>query len=301
VGAGVLVNLAAVLVDQRVSFTHLLINVNLDLARMEAQRWDPKLSPVLIQWGEAVRRVAALAEWSSQPVSLISGTYAKEQVDPVDVEPASQSEIFPRWTNGSAAFELRNHGQATTMTIEYLDNRPASIGPAVVQILVDGVPLPDTDVTLTRSRILLPDKRLPWFVTAILNSAVIGHEYASVEIRSQTWQPAREAPPSTDIRELGIQIWNVIFESNGKELPIREAPFSPMPVTNARPWSHEVETWFYERPHLVDSWPWFLYLSGLPQFLVLFALVPIAGIGWASWGIWRLQQCTGCIPNQSEL
>jgi hypothetical protein len=288
VGAGVFVNLAAVLADQRTSFAEQLTNVNLDLARMEAQRWDPKLSPVLIQWKQVVKHLSAFAEWSSQPVSLISGTYAKEPVAAADAEAALQSELFPRWTNGSAVFELRNHGQPTRLRLEYLDNRPASIGPAVVQIVVDGSPLPDADVTRSRSKIPLPDKRLPWFLDADLDTAVIGQDSATIEIRSQAWQPARDAPPSTDIRELGIQIWNIRFESNGNELPLREAPFSPMPVTDARPWSYDLETWFYEPPHLVDMWPWFLYLSGLPQQFALAALLPMAGAVWAGWRLCNL-------------
>ena len=54
-----------------------------------------------------------------------------------------------------------------------------------------------------------------------------------------------------------------------------------MPVTDARPWSYEVETWFYTAPHLADVWLWYLYLSGLPVWLMLLALAPVAGLAWS--------------------
>jgi hypothetical protein len=280
-GLGLVVNLGGVLVDQRVSFADLLKDADYNLVRMEEQRWDPSLSPVLIHWAELANRVSTFAAWWSRPVSLVSGTYAKEPVEPVDAEEAAKSELFPRWTSGSAAFSVKNPGQPVKLTLEYADNRPGALGPAVVQIHVDGAPLPQRDIRRTVSSVPLPDKRPRYVVTASLDDALAGKDSAVVEVRSQTWQPARDTPPNADIRDLGIQIWNVRFESNGHDLSLSEAPFSPMPVTDARPWSYEVETWFYTAPHLADVWLWYLYLSGLPVWLMLLGLAPVAGLAWS--------------------
>jgi hypothetical protein len=282
-GLGVLVNLGGVLVDQRVSFVKLLNEADGNFSVMDEHRWEPGLSPVLIHWQEVLKRYANLLQSWSQPVSMVSGTYGKEAIEPVDAEAAPRSDLFPRWTSGAAVFELKNHGQPAELTLEYLDNRPSSLGPAVVQIVVNGSPLPEANITRTRSDVPLPDKRRPWFIQARLDDAVIGQDAASVEIRSQTWH----APP--DVRDLGIQIWDLRFRSTGQDLAMGEALFSPMPVTDALPWSYELETWFYMPPwHLADVWLWYLYLSGLPRSFMLIALAPAAGLLWAARHVWGL-------------
>jgi hypothetical protein len=270
-----------------VSFVYLLDVAGGNLVRMADQRWDPALSPVLVVWKEFGKRVAGLAEWWSQPVSLVSGTYAREAVDPIDVPATSPSSLFPRWTSGSAVFELRNHGRPVEFTLQYLDNRPSSLGAAVVDVLVDGVRLPEADISRAPAATPLPDKRVPLILRATLDSAIVGRDAARIELRSQSWRPARDAPPSTDIRELGIQIWDLRFQSDGQDLELDETPISPMPVSDARPWSYELETWFYQPPHVVDVWLWYLYLSDLPHWLMLSALVPAAGLIWSGTHLWR--------------
>jgi hypothetical protein len=218
----------------------------------------------------------------------VSGTYPKEPVAAEDADEAARSDLFPRWTSGSALFDLRNPGNNVQLSLEYLDNRPESIGPATVDILVDGTPVPESDISRIHSSIPLPDKRLPWFITAQLDDALAGKASATVEIRSQPWQPSRDAPPSTDIRELGVQIWDLHFQSNDQDLSIKEAPFTQMPVTDAQPWSFNVETWFYAPPHLVDMWFWYLGLSDLPRALLLLVLAPAIGLVWSSVRLFRL-------------
>jgi hypothetical protein len=278
---GVAVNLGGVLVDQRVSFVYLLQTAAAgNLQRMEDQRWSPELSPVLVHWNEATKRISKLAELLSQPVSLVSGTYAKELVDPVDAEAVPQSDLFPRWMSGSAVFEVRNHGQPVELWLEYVDNRPESLGPAVVQILVNGSA---HKTTITQSKEPLPDKRLPWFVEARLDDVVVDHDSVTIEIRTQTWHAPR------DIRDLGVQIWDLHLRSNGQEMAMSESPFWPMPVSDERPWSFELETWFYVPLwHLADVWPWYLYLSDLPRWLMLIALLPAAGLLWSGSHLWRI-------------
>jgi len=167
---------------------------------------------------------------------------------------------------------LKNHGQPAELTLEYLDNRPSSLGPAVVQIVVNGSPLPEGDITRTQSDVPLPDKRRPWFVKARLDDAVIGQNAASVE------NPLADMARPPDVRDLGIQIWDLRFRSTGQEPGHGRSAVSPMPVTDALPWSYELETWFYMPPwHLADVWLWYLYLSGLPRSYMLIALAPAAG------------------------
>jgi hypothetical protein len=280
---GVIVNLGGVLVDQRVSFVYLFDLAGRSLAQMDQRRWDPALSPVLIQWQEVAKRTSNAVQWWSQPVvTFVSGSYGKEAIEPVDAAVVPRSDFFPRWTSGSAVFNLRNRGAPVTMSLEYLDNRPSQLGPALVEILVDGSPLPDTAVTRLHSDVALPDKRFPWFIEATLDQAVVGHDAVTVEIRSQPWQPSRDTPPSTDVRDLGVQVWDLQFAANGQDLAIGEPLFSPMPVTDARPWSNEVENWFYTPPwHVADVWIWYLYLSGLSDWLMLTALVPVVGLVWS--------------------
>jgi hypothetical protein len=110
----------------------------------------------------------------------------------------------------------------------------------------------------------------------------------TVEIRTQTWQAPR------DIRDLGIQMWDLTFRSNGQELALSDAPLVPMPVSDERPWSFALETWFYTPPwHLADVWLWYLLLSDLPHWLMLVALVPAAGLTWSGIQLWRLRRCAG--------
>ena len=283
---GVIINLGGVLVDQRVSFVKLLDEAGGNFAVMDEHRWEPRLSPVLIHWQEVAKRFSGLVQILSQPVSLESGTYGKETSE---IGTTSTSGLFPRWTSGSAVFVLRNHGQPAELLLEYIDNRPESLGAAKVQILVNGSPLAEADIARTHSEIPLPDKRVPWLLDARLDDAVVGHDSVILEIRSNTWQPARDTPPIPDVRELGVEIWDLRISSNGQDLVIGEPLISPMPVTDARPWSKELENWFYTPPwHLADVWLWYLYLSDLPHWLMLIAVVPAATLVWSSTLLWRL-------------
>ena len=54
------------------------------------------MSPVLIHWSEFGKRLSGFVQSQGQPVSLVSGTYAKESVDPLDAVEAAKSELFPR-------------------------------------------------------------------------------------------------------------------------------------------------------------------------------------------------------------
>lgn len=287
VGLGVLVNLGGVVVDQRVAFDILLDKAGGNVDRLDDLRWNPRLSPVLIHWQEFAERVGAVSAAWSQPATLVSGTYGKEAIEPVDVGTVPQPDLFPRWTSGAAVFELKTRRQPAELMLEYLDNRPGDLGPAVVHIVVDGTPLPESQITRVQSDVPLPDKRRPWFVQARLDDAVSGRDAVTVEIRSQTWQPARDTHASTDVRDLGIQIWDVRFQVGGQDVPLGEALLSPMPVSDARPWSYELMTWFYTPPwHLVDVWLWYLYLSGLPRWLLLLGLIPAAGVVWSARRLW---------------
>jgi len=279
-GLGVVVNVGGVVVDQRVSFVRLFEAAGGDLVGTNALRWEPARSPVLIHWQEIAKRLSTLAQTLPEPVSLVAGTYGKETSAGAT---GLSSDLFPRWTSGAAIFELRTYGQPAELILVYLDNRPEEIGPAVVQLWVNGAPLPTEAFSQTQSTVALPDKRFPWIVEARLGDALAGRTGLTLEVRSNTWQPARDTPPSADIRELGVQIWDLQFRSNGQVLPIGEAVFVPMPVSDARPWSSELETWFYTPPwHAADVWLWYLYLSGLPRGLMLLGLVPLAGLLWSS-------------------
>ncbi|MGI9148505.1 MAG: ArnT family glycosyltransferase [Chloroflexota bacterium] len=285
---GVFANLGGVLVDQRVSFVQLLDEAGGNFGVMDEHRWEPRLSPVLIHWAEVAKRFSGFGQALSQPVSLESGTYGKESSEVGD---SSVSGLFPRWTSGSAVFVLRNHGQPTQLWLEYLDNRPESLGAASVHIVVDGAVIPEANVTRVKSEVALPDKRFPWLVEARLDDAVAGRDSSTLEIRSNTWQPARDTPPIPDVRELGIEIWDLRLSSNGQDLAMGESLLSPMPVSDARPWSNELENWFYTPPwHLVDVWPWYLYLSGLPRSLLLLELAPLIGVAWSGVLLARLMR-----------
>jgi len=290
VALGVLVNLGGVLVDQRVSFVTLLNAAGGNLAVMDAQRWRPDLSAVVIQWAEFGQRWSAFVASLGEPASLESGTYAKEGVEPVDAPVADQSPLWPRWTSGDAILQVRTHGQPTQLRLAYTDNRPAAIGEADVQIVVDGVPLPARAVRHSEASQPLPDGRWPLVVEADLDAASNGRgpDALTVEIRSQPWQPARDAPPSTDIRQLGVLIWDLGVRSNGQELPIRAAVLGRMPVSDGQPWSFELMSWFYTQPHVADVWLWYLYVSGLPRWLMLLGLIPLAGLGWSGVRLWSL-------------
>jgi hypothetical protein len=278
-GLGAVVNVGGVLVDQRVSFDVIFEAAGGNIAD-NSPRWNPALSPVLIHWNEIAKRTSMFVQWWSQPVSLVSGTYGKEaDLHKVTVEP----DLFPRWTSGSAVFDLKNRGQPAEFTLQYFDNRPSEIGPAVVQVVVNGSALRDVDVTRRLSDVPAAGNLYPLIIEEKLDDAVVGHASSTVEIRSQTWR----APP--DVRDLGIEIWDLRFRSNGQDFALGEAVFSPMPVSDERPWSYELMTWFYTPPwHLADVWLWYLYLSDLPHWLMLIALVPAATLLWSGSLLWRL-------------
>ena len=281
VGVGFVVNLAGVLVDQRVAFVWELQQVGGNFDMLDTLRWDPRYSPVVYQWQEFDRRVATFARSWSQQVTLLSGTYGKEAVDPIDATAAPDSDLFPRWSSGSAIFTLNNHGEPARMTVQFFDSRPTSLGPSMVQVLVNGAPLASDMLQVSESPVALPDTSHPMLLQATLDSMVVGHDSSTVEIRSRTWQPARDAPPNPDVRDLGIEIWDMQMTSNGRDLRIEEPVFSPMPVSDAKPWSYELQIWFYTPPHLADNWLWYLYLSGLPRWLLLLGLIPLAGLIWS--------------------
>jgi hypothetical protein len=161
--------------------------------------------------------------------------------------------------------------------MRYRDTRPAALGDAKVQVLVGGEPIA---ITPTRANVSDPDNARVYDVTFAVPRP--GH----VDIRSNTFVPARESAPSDDIRQLGIDIVSLTAATapQGTEQPVRMAEFPPMPVSDAQPWSFELSTWFWgASTHLADVWPWYLWLSGLPRWLVLLALVPAGALVWSAW------------------
>ncbi|MBV9547561.1 MAG: hypothetical protein JOY61_24570 [Chloroflexi bacterium] len=253
VAAGVVINLGAVLLDQRVYYIYLLGAGQRDSARVEALRWDPLFSPPLLHWRLLGGRYVRFVRNLSAPAALESGAYQSD---------FQLTDGFPAWTSGDAVVHV---SQPAHMLLRYRDSRPPGVGDSDVQVVINGVRAALTPVRDEADNF--------WDVTFDVPGR------ATLDVRSTTFVPARDAPPSVDVRQLGIQVLGMT--ANGE--PVRMANFPPMPVSDAQPWTFELSTWFWApSTHLADVLEWYLWLSGLPRALVLLALVPAAGLAWST-------------------
>jgi Dolichyl-phosphate-mannose-protein mannosyltransferase len=283
---GVLVNLGGALVDQRAYVWLLSRTVRDQGDRNRLRYWTPSGSPVLAQWNLFAGRLQRFASSWPQPFSLERGTYGPEE------DPASP---FPAWTTGATLFTVRVPDRPVVLRVRYGD-RPSRLGAAPVTVLVNGTPVPPERVLHAgggdRSVLetTINDPRVP----------------LPVELRTDTWRPSQNDSRSRDWRDLGVSLREVTLEAGGHTFPAQASLLPELPVSDARPWGLEAMNWFYvPQTHLLDLWPWYWLLAGLPPaalaFELLLAIVMLGCAVWlgASLGVGALPIMSPTVPLRS--
>jgi hypothetical protein len=278
VAAGLLVNLGAVLLDQRVTYDS-LVRAGVPPAEFNRLRyWNPATSPIVVNWQLLGERYAERLHPSQQrAVWLESGTGGGASL------PMVPSALLPRWTGSSTRFTLSEAEDPLIFRFAYSDYRTgAHLPPAQVEIKLDGQPVPEDRVVRRHDDVFL------WIVFAYLDGLPHSEGQTSIELDTTTWVPAQVEPGSTDGRALGIQLEDARAWANGQFLPLAESPAPPLPASDAEPWGFVTEEWFYvPTTHLADVWLWYLVLSGLPRALLLLGLIPAAGLAASAYLLLR--------------
>jgi hypothetical protein len=273
-GVGVLINLGAVLLDQRAGYDS-LVRSGVRSENLERLRyWNPATSPIVLNWQLLGARYAQRFQSGQRPVVwLDSGTGGGASA------PSVPKALLPRWTGSTTRFTLSEANDPLVFRFAYTDFRTAAhLPPADVVIKLDGQTVPEDHVVRRHDDVYL------WIVFAYLEGLQHDPHQPSIELDTTTWVPAQAQPGSTDGRALGIQLEDARAWSNEQFLPLAESPAPPLPVSDAEPWSFVSEEWFYvPTTHLADVWLWYLGLSGLPRALVLLGLIPAIGLVTSGW------------------
>lgn len=278
VAAGVLVNIGAVLLDQRAGYDSM---VRSGVPREDVERmryWNPATSPIALNWQLLAKRYAARFQSPQEAVVwLDSGTGGGTS------SPTSPGALLPRWAGSTTRFTLSEAEDPLIVRFAYTDFRTAAhLPPAPVEIKLDGQQVPEENLVRRQDDVYL------WIVFAYLDGLPHGQGQAAIELDTTTWVPAQVQPGSTDGRALGIQLEDARFWSNERFLPLVESPAPPMPVSDAEPWTFVTEDWFYvPTTHLADVWLWYLALSGLSRALLLIGFIPAAGLVASVWLLLR--------------
>jgi hypothetical protein len=271
---GVLVNLGAVLVDQRAAYDS-VERASVPSGKLERLRyWNLPTSPIVVNWQLLARRYAERFQSAQQQaVWLEFGTGGGAS------SPTVPNALLPRWTGTTTRFSLSEAKDPLIFRFAYSDFRTGAHLPAApVEIKLDGNLVPEDRVERRHDDVYF------WVVTAYLDGLPHDQDHAWIELDTTTWVPAQAQPGSTDGRALGIQLEDARAWSNGQFLPLAESPAPPLPASDAEPWGFITEEWFYvPATHLADVWLWYLGLSGLPRALLLLGLLPVAGLAVSGW------------------
>jgi len=284
--AGVAANLGGVLMDQRVYFAQVDRSGLTEPQKARLRYWAWPSSPVVAHWGLLLARWQDSLRRSPLELRLESGAYGPE--------PAATGSL-PRWTTSEALFSLPAGADPAVLRLRYSDQRPARLGPAQVTFLVDGQALPEGRIVRRQ------DDSYTWTITVYLEGAPSLSGRSTIAMRVPTWSPARDRPPSTDTRELGVLLEDGRAWLGDRLVLLTDSPAPPLPVSDAQPWGPQVAAWFYvPSGHLLDSWLWYLSLAGLPRGLLLLGFIPLAGVVLSGRLLLRLCACPGAYAAQAR-
>jgi hypothetical protein len=196
-----------------------------------------------------------------------------------------QGDVLPRWTYAEAHIQLYPFtdeplaNQPLEGRIVAGDHRPWPLERATFGLLLDNELLANvqrTDMTgdniIWELRFRLPPEQV--------------ERGAMLTIRSDTWNPDDDTEDNPRDENLGVLIETLEFQQNGQMLDIREA--LPIPtVTRDR---HDLWLWYYDTPrhHLFDAWLWYVFVAGLPPFVIalLLLLVGVPSLVMLVFGGW---------------
>lgn len=253
--AGVTVQMAGLLMN------YAAYTVRTDADGGVARRFDWGQSPVVGHFRLLASHIRSWRAFTTPDVTLARGFSWPE---------GSAASPLARWASGEAELDVRAAGRAPLhLELDYVGFRPRSLEPARVRWSAEGRAGAATrtsfDATSQRGTLTMDapvEFRDPLLITV------------SVE---NPWRPAADAG-LPDPRELGVFVTRVKGEARGHRLTVGAALVPRLPLTTRRPWGPEAMAWFYEPPHLIDAWPWYVWFSGLPRALLLLAALPALAV-----------------------
>jgi hypothetical protein len=246
---------ALVVAGVAVQLLGVLVNFNWYLIRSNSQTryFSPPASPILAQPRLLGERIAAWGTRLRQPndaVRLADGFSFNEA-------PAEGAGLFPRWTNGEGTIVVAPAGpDPVVVKFTFFDHRPAELRTDRPVVLLNGAPL--SPGALEARPIAANDEG--WVYQFTIFQDAWRNGTATVTLRSATFNPRSLSRLDPRDEQLGVFVHNIEAWRFGQPLRIEEAlPLDSHPI--------RLYWWFNNdlaRRHLVDWWPWYTAMSGLP-------------------------------------
>lgn len=244
------------------------------------RRWfDPAASPLLASAAQLRERMEAYLKLpEAGEYAFTGGVFAQDGDEP-----------FPRWTTGRAEVEFvpsKTNDGRLHMSMVQPDGGLRHDLPEL-RLELDGQP-----IVLDTSHIT-QDPPGHFSIDTPLAGIEPGPHH--LIIKSPTFQPF-ELQGFRDYRDLGVQVTDLRFDFGAESLRRVDYPVvPPLPVSDHEPWSRAAFGWFYDPrvPHLVDLWPWYAAMSGLPGWLAATAAIPGIACLWFGWRLTRMFRSLG--------
>lgn len=244
----------------------------------EMVRWfDPGHAPLLMHGQQLVSR---WQEWwwqarpSDSTAMLIAGFAAPES--------AQHAQVFPRWTTGSGQVAVfGDHRSPLTVTLTYVDPRPAALRPTQVTIAINGEPLPASAI----DRSSLAADGSGWRYAFPIPAAQLRNRQAMVTIESATWNPKVAGVANRD-ETLGIFVQDISVSDGERQyrvVQMRTIPPAPVQSERLYHWFNDdraADSPAVDAPahHLVDWWGWYGSHAGFPRQPAFFVALIVGGL-----------------------
>jgi hypothetical protein len=228
----------------------------------EARRWQASLSPLLGHLRLLARRITAYRSTPEPGATLAGFSFAE----------GAPGEPFPRWTTGEARVDTRACAE------------PVRIAASIARWPEARHGLPVDLAAPGGSLEVGPGDEPGSLEVAASFPAPAGCTVRRLLIRSDVFRPEEDA----ERRELGVSVRALSVERGTATrtggLTVGEARVPPLPVSRRHPWGKDAMAWFYAVPtHLVDTWWWYLWHSGLPRWPVWLVALPALTLLLSGW------------------
>lgn len=240
-------------------------NVYLQVSRPGARYFEPSASPIV---GHARMWQARVETWWWRVAGAPPGTALLRQGFSYSEGDRSRGELLPRWsyTEGQIRLYPATSGPIAGRIVVG-DHRPWPLPRAQFALLLDGAPLEGVQ------RTDLDGNQVRWELAFTLAPEQV-RRGASLELRSDTWNPDRDTPDNPRNEDLGLLVETIELHQGDQALRLREALPIPPPQLNRR----GLWLWTQDAPnqHLFDVWLWYLAVSGAPPLTVALLLGLVA-------------------------